>query len=120
MSLSDSNLLGTNVTFQARVQSALLTAAIAIFAEGLSVNNHRDRVSLVHAILANPTALTNYGNLFALAVSTDTTVEGQATVSNTVVLTAANVAAQEALVTDAAINTAVSAMYNAFANGIAA
>lgn len=119
-SLSDSNFLGVNLLFIARVQSALLAAAVNIFAEGTAVNNHRDRVTFIHQLLASPTNVANFSSLFALTVSTDATVVSQATQVGTVVLSAANAAAQQALVTDAAINTAVAGQFNAFVQGIAA
>lgn len=119
-SLSDSNVLGINATFSGRVQSSLLAAAIAIFAEGSSVANHRDRVAFIHQLLASPTNVANFTSLFALTVATDTTVLGQATQAGTVVLTGSNVAAQQALVTDAAISSAISGQFNAFVQGIPA
>lgn len=119
-SLSDSNFLGVNLLFIARVQASLLAAAVAIFAEGTSVNNHRDRVQFIHLLLASPTNVANFSNLFALTVSTDATVVSQATQVGTVVLSAANAAAQQALVTDTAINNAVAGQFNAFVQGIAA
>ena len=119
-SLSDSNFLGVNQLFINRVQASLLAAAVAIFAEGTSVNNHRDRVQFIHTLLASPTNVANFSSLFALTVGTDATVIGQATQAGTVVLTAANAPAQQALVTDAAITAAVSGQFNAFVQGIAA
>lgn len=119
-SLSDSNFLGVNLLFIARVQSALLAAAVNIFAEGTAVNNHRDRVTFIHQLLASPTNVANFSSLFALTVGTDVTVVGQATQAGTVVLSAANAAAQQALVTDAAINNAIAGQFNAFVQGIAA
>lgn len=118
-SLSDSNILGTNSVFLGRVQGSLLAACVAIAAEGLAVLLHPARMQLVHQILASPTSLTSWSTIFALAVATDTTVLADATAAGTVVLTGANVLTQQALVTDAHINTAVSARYNAFCPGIA-
>jgi hypothetical protein len=120
MALADSALLGTNATFLSRIQAALLNAAVAIFNEGLNVVNHQPRVVLVHAILSSPTNLSNYASMFASAVATDSTVVNLATVNGTVTLTSGNIATQQALVTDTAINNGVSAMYNAFCSGISA
>lgn len=120
MALVDSNVLGANTVFLGRVQSSLLAACIAIFNEGTSVNNHRERVSLVHQVLNSPSNLSAWATTFALAVATDTSVASDATQANTVTVTTANVLAQQALVTDAHINNAVSAMFNAFCAGIPA
>jgi hypothetical protein len=120
MALVDNNVLGANTTFLGRVQSSLLAASIAIFAEGTGVNNHRERVALVHQVLSSPTNLLAWATTFALAVATDAAVASDATQANTVTLTASNVLAQQALVTDAHINAAVSAMFNAFCSGIPA
>lgn len=119
-SLSDSNVLGINATFSGRVQSSLLAAAIAIFAEGSAIANHRDRVAFIHQLLASPANVANFTSLFALTVATDATVLGQATQAGTVVLTGSNVAAQQALVSDAAISNAIAGQFNAFVQGIPA
>ncbi len=118
-SLNDSNVLGANTVFIGRVQAALLATCNAIFSEA-SNNLHVFRVSLVHQILSNPTNLANWASTFALAVGTDTSVLGDATQAGTVALTTANVLAQQALVTDAHISNAVSAMFNAFCPNISA
>lgn len=119
-SLSDSNILGTNANFVARVQSSLLAAAINIFAEGVAIANHRDRVAFIHQILASPVNVTNTTTMVALTVATDPTVLGQATQAGTVVLSGPNIVAQQALVTDAAISNAIAGQFNAFVQGIPA
>jgi hypothetical protein len=118
-SLNDSNILGTNTAFVGRVQSALLSACVSIFNEGNN-NRHVFRVQLVHSVMSNPTALANWANTFALAVCTDASVLADATQAGTVALTTSNVLAQQALVTDAHINSALSSMFDAFCPGIPA
>jgi len=119
-SLNDSAVLGANTSFIARIQASLAAACVAIFAEGIGVNNHRDRVSLVHQVLSTPGNLLNWATCFAVSVATDTNVLSDATQAGTVPLTTSNVLAQQALVTDAHINSAVSGQFNAFCVGIAA
>jgi hypothetical protein len=119
-SLSDSNVLGVNGIFIGRVQSSLCRACVAIFAEGIAVNNHRDRVALVHQVLSNPTNLLAWATNFAMTVATDTNVLADATQAGTVVLTTGTIAAQQALATDAHINSAVDGQFNAFCAGIPA
>lgn len=120
MSYQDANVLGVNLTFIGRVQSAMLSAAISIFNEGIAVNNHAPRVQLIHNMLASPTQITNFANMFSLAVATDATVLGDATQANTVPLTTSNIQTQQALITDAHISSAVAAQFNAFALNIVA
>lgn len=119
-SRNDSYLLGTNTTFLGRVQASMVAAAVAIASEGISVVNHQARVSLVHQILASPTAETNYATMFSLTVATDANVLADATASGTVALTAGNVATQQLSVTDAHIDSAVSGQFNAYCQGIQA
>jgi hypothetical protein len=119
-SFNDAAVLGANAPFVSRVQEALLSAAININSEGISVVNHGPRIQLVHQILQSPTSLQNYATMFALSVATDATVIADATLGGTVVLTAGNITAQEALVTDAHITNAVSGQFNAYCQGIVA
>ena len=118
MALQDSSLLGSDNAFSGRVRSAMLAACVAIANEGNTVANHVPRLQLVHSILSNPTNLTNYMQMFSFAVATDSTAVSQATVNNTVPLTANNAPTQGTLVTDAAVSNAVSAMFNSFCQGI--
>jgi hypothetical protein len=118
-SRNDSFTLGTNAAFLGRVQASMAAAAVAIAAEGSNVVNHPARLELVHLILLSPTAQSSYATMFALSVATDTTVLGDATQGGTVVL-GANVGTQQALVTDAHIDTAVAAQFNAYCQGIRA
>jgi hypothetical protein len=117
-SYNDSKVLGGDPTFQGRVQSSMLSSAVAISSEGPSVDNHSYRLTLVHQILATPTGLDNYAKMFSLTVATDPTVLGAATQSGTVALTTGNVATQQALVTDAQIGAAISGQFNAFVQGM--
>jgi hypothetical protein len=117
-SFNDSAVLGANAAFVSRVQSALLSAAININSEGINVVNHGPRIQLVHQVLQSPSNLTNFATMFGLSVATDASVIGDATAAGTVVLTTNNIAAQEALVTDAHITNAVSGQFNAYCSGI--
>lgn len=120
-SRNDSAILGANTTgFISRVQSSLVAACISIFSEGNAVANHVARVAQVHQVLSSPTNMLNWATAVAVAVATDTNVIGDATQAGTVVLTGANILAQQALVTDAHLDAAVSAMFNAFCAGIPA
>ncbi len=119
-SFNDSAVLGVNPAFVARVQSALLSAAININSEGIAVVNHGPRIQLVHQIFQSPTNLTNYATMFGLSVSTDASVISDATQAGTVALTSNNISAQEALVTDTHITNAVSGQFNAYCSGITA
>ena len=118
MALNDSKFLGTDLGFMGRVQASLLAACVAIANEGTGVNNHRDRLQLVHSVLSNPTNLTNYAQLFALSVATDSTAVSQVTAAGTVPLDATNVITRQSLVTDATITSTVSAHFNAYCSGI--
>jgi hypothetical protein len=118
MSLNDSAVLSVNVMFQNRVQMAMIAACIAIASELTSVLWHEHRVELVHAILSSPTSVNNYTTMFSQTAATDSTVLGDATVGGTVALTTANAATQQALITDAHINAAVSGQFYAFAQRI--
>jgi hypothetical protein len=118
-SRSDSFVLGTNSTFIGRVKAAMVSAAVNIASEGLNVVNHGPRIQLVHGILSSPTNQDNYASMFTLSVATDPTVLADATQAGTVVL-GANVGTQQALVTDAHIDTAVAGQFNAYCQGIQA
>ena len=118
-SRNDSYVLGTNAAFLGRVQASMVAAAVAIAAEGASVVNHPSRLQLVHALLASPSGQANFATMFTLSVATDTTVLSDATQAGTVVL-GANIGIQQALVTDAHIDTAVSGQFNAYCQSIQA
>lgn len=110
-SLNDKALLSTDVGFQQRVRASVIAAAVSISNEGSGVALHTGRDDIAVSALAAPDS---WKVLFAASVATDATVAGQATQSGTVVLTTGNLATQAALVTDAAINNAVSAQWNSF------
>ena len=118
--LNDGALLAAQPLFQGRVQSALIAACIAIanetFAQGGGL--HAFRLHLVHAIVASVAAINDAVLRFSISAATSAAVLSDATAGGTVPLTAANVAAQQALVTDATINAAVSSQFNTFAQQI--
>jgi hypothetical protein len=108
---SDKQILSTDPTYQNRVRQALVGAIISIKNEGTTVAYHRERETYGVQVMANPD---NYKVIWAQAVSDDANVIGDATQGGTVVLTAANVAAQAALVTDAHLDAAISSDFNTF------
>lgn len=107
---SDQQLLSGDPTFQNRVRQSLLKAAISIKNEG-AVVFHRERETFVVSVMNSPDT---YKLLVAQAVATDASCIGDATVSGATPLTAGNVAAQAALVTDAHIDTAIAGQFNTF------
>lgn len=109
--LSDKYLLSNEPAFTSRVRASIIAAAVAISNEGSGVTNHTSRDAIAVNVLTSPDAWKSY---FSAAVAVDTTVASQATTTGTVALTTSNVAAQGALVTDVAINNAVSAAWNSF------
>lgn len=111
---SDSNVLASNATFQGRVGASLYAACVSIANEGWSVAFHRERSTFCVQILTNTATINPYVALFANTVATDASVLSDATQAGTVVLTTGNVAAQQALVTDAHIDAAVSSQFNSF------
>lgn len=98
--LADQKTLSADVTFQGRVQEAIVAAAVAISNESVSTGFHKQRAALAKAVMNNPAS---YATLFSAAVATDATVSTQA-----------GSPSNQANVTDAAINNAVSAMWNSF------
>src|SRR5215472_5785684 len=114
-SRSDSFILGNDALFQHRVQSSLLAAAIAIQTENFQTTEfHRERGNYVVQILSSMSSFNDAVLRHSFGVATDSAVLADATVAGTVVLTGANVDAQQALVTDAHIDTAVSNQFNTF------
>jgi hypothetical protein len=128
-SLNDQVTIGNDALFIQRVRQALINAAINISSDGLSTGINLKRHAQVQSILNNPDG---WKQLFAEAIATQSAVMNPATVTGTVVLkpmicpggvtTASctetgNVDTQQALVTDAVINTNVSAVFNAFFGG---
>lgn len=111
---SDRYTLSIDPAFLHRVQAALVAACVSIANEGWAVPFHRERASFAVTILNNPNGTPNYSQLFCNSVATDATCISDATQAGTVVLTSGNVATQAALVTDAHIDSAISAEFNAF------
>ena len=112
MALSDQYWLSQNTTFQQRVQEALEAACIAIGNEGWAVPFHRERASFAQAVLDGQ--VQNVVTLFSESVATDANVIADATQNGTVAVTSANSGTQQALVTDAHINAAISGEFNTF------
>ena len=126
-SLNDQVVLGNDALFIQRVRQSLITAAVNIASDGLTGGINTERHAQVTSILNNPDGMKQ---LFSEAIATQSTVNGPATASGTVVLKpmictgiptgcteTGNVDTQQALVTDTVINTAVSAVFNAFFGG---
>lgn len=109
--LKDMDTLRQNVIFQGRVRASIISGSIAVGNEGDTVAYHRERATYCSQVMNSPDS---FAPLFAGAVATDATVIGLATQAGTVALTTANTDAQQALVTDAAINSAVGTQFNAF------
>jgi hypothetical protein len=111
---NDSAILSKDSLFIARVLQSLVAAAGNIQTEAITTNTqslHNKRAAFCVAILNNPTA---YAQLFAYTVATDSNVLSNATVAGTVALTAGNVDAQQALISDTNIDNAVSGQFNNF------
>jgi hypothetical protein len=111
-SRADQAILAADPTFINRVRQSLIAACISISNEGYSGGAiHKQRAQRAGAILNLPDT---YKPIYAVSAATDANVISDATAAGTVVLTAANVAAQAALVTDAHLDTAMSAQFNSF------
>lgn len=108
---NDKDMLTTDVQFQKRVRQSLIQQAGNIMTEAVTTSFHRERSRYAAAVLNAPL---NYLTIFVGVVANDPTVISDATAAGTVVLTSGNVAAQAALVTDAHIDTAISANFNSF------
>lgn len=112
-SRNDMYLLSQDSVFQHRVQASLMSTCVAVSNEAWSAL-HRPRQNFVSQILQSPTTMANQVTLFTCLAATDTSVIADATVGGTISLTGANTAAQALLVTDAHIDSAISAAFNAF------
>jgi hypothetical protein len=110
-SRNDQAILAADALFINRVQESLVAACVAITTEATTVAYHFRRVQFAQTVLNNPTT---YKALFALTVATDANVISDATNGGTVALTSANADAQQALVTDAHMDAAVSGQFNSF------
>ncbi len=113
---NDMYVLSQCAAYQNRVQASLLQACVNVSSEGWTVPFHRERQQAVVNYLASPTALAAAVSLFANSCATDSTSIGAATAASTnyVALTTSNVAAQQALVTDADISNAIGGQFNAY------
>jgi hypothetical protein len=125
-SLNDQVVLANDVIFNQRVRMSIIAAAINISSDGLTTGINIKRHLQAQQIMNNQ----NTG-AFAAAIATQPTVIGPATASGTVVLKpmvcasppqagcteTGNVDAQQALVSDSVINTAIAAVYNSFFGG---
>ena len=100
--LADQYAYSQTVGFQNQVKEAVINAAVAISGEAQAFDTQRRR--LAEAILA-PNGLSNYLPVFALAVAND------ATFSTTIAAGGASSTG-----TDAQIEAAVAAAWNAIAN----
>lgn len=111
-SLKDMDTLRQNPSFQARIRAAIIQGSITVGNENPDTTPyHRERVTYTAQVMNAPDT---FAPLFASAAATDTTIINQATANGTVTLTTTNYDAQQALVTDAAINSAVGTQFNAF------
>lgn len=111
VSYNDKYTLSTDTTFQNRVRASMLAACVAIKSEAVTTAFHRERETYLVAVVNAPDS---FKTLFANTVATDSTVISDATAAGTVALTAGNVATQQASVTDAHIDAAISGQFNSF------
>ncbi len=108
----DMDILRQNTTFQGRVRAAIISGSITVGNENSDTTPyHRERVSYCSQIMNNPDA---FAPLFASAAATDATVISLATGNGSVVLDGTNAETRQALITDAAITSAVGTQFNAF------
>lgn len=115
VSYNDKYQLAQSTLFQHRVQASLIAGALAIQSESpLTTAQHYPRSDLARSILLAPTGTTNYVQLFSNVVACDTNVINDATGTGATAITAANMDAQQANVTDAHIDSAISSTFNAF------
>ena len=110
-SRNDQALLAADVLFINRVRESLVAACVSITNEATTQPYHYRRAQFAQTVLNNPVT---YQQLFAYTVATDANVISDATAAGTVVITTANSDAQQALVTDAHMDAAVSAQFNSF------
>lgn len=111
VSYNDKYILAQDTTFQSRVKTSLIAACLAIKSESLTTAFHRERETFLVAVMNNPEG---FKQVVANGVATDSSVIGDATAAGSVVLTTGNVATQQALVTDAHIDSAISSQFNSF------
>ena len=111
-SRNDQAVLGADLLFIGRVRASLRSSAVSIGSEATSTSFHYKRAAYAVLILNDINAI--YEKLFALSVATDVNVIADATAGGTVVLTPTNIDTQQALITDAHIDAAVSGQFNSF------
>lgn len=110
-SRNDSYLLSQDTTFQNRVRMSMCYYSVTVMIEAWSVPFHRERQTFASQVLNSPDT---YKQLFSNLASVEPTCISDATAAGTVTITAGNVAAQAALVTDAHIDAAINTYYNSF------
>lgn len=110
-SLNDQAILAANPLFINRVKQSMVATCVAITTEGTTTAYHYRRSSFANTVLNNPIL---YQTLFAYAVATDASVISDATSNGSTALTTGNIDIQQALVTDAHINSAISGQFNSF------
>jgi hypothetical protein len=108
---NDMNQLRLDQTFQGRVRAAIISLCLTASGEAWTVPFHRERQQFAVNFLNNPDT---YIQNFASSVACNSAVIADATQGGTVAITGANVAAQQALVTDAHISAAFVAQLDAF------
>lgn len=119
---NDQALLSSDLLFIARVQQSMVGVCIAIRGENVPAPPagvpaaviaafYKRRGDFATQVLNNPAA---FRALFANAVATDSSVVANATVNGSVALTNNNIDAQQALISDTNIDSAVAAQFNAF------
>ena len=118
--LTDMSILATDTTFGNRVLASLTqfcTSSIPSEAiTGTTVQLHIARKQYASQVLNNPN---NYKPLFINAAAANQIVANDATASGTLVgMTQPQVATAAAACTDADINNAIAAAFNAFISGI--
>lgn len=111
--------LAADPTFQNRIKAELAVQLNNIQTEAITTAGlmlHVRRASLASQIMQNLNGATgtNWPQIFAIAVATDTSVLSDATQGSTVDVTGANAASQAALVTDVHIGNAIAAQFNTF------
>jgi hypothetical protein len=114
VSHSDRTILGADVLFVNRVRASLVVYANGtVIGEAKTTAYNNRRYPFAISILTNPDS---FKQRFAFVVATDTNVINDATGSGATALTTGNVDTQQASVTDAHMDTAVTNAFNSFIN----
>lgn|SRR5262245_19636523 len=109
---NDQQILAADPTFQLRVRQSLVKTCL--FVKDQDPKNtpyYRERETFAAAVMNSPDS---YKELVAVSVATASQIMNAATTNGTIPLTTGNVAAQQALVPDATIDTAIQQGYNTF------